>query len=85
MKQVVFTVGSRSQGGHMVYILILALLFVVLIGYLAIGKIAEKKLETVQRCEDAELIIEERVNRRITLCVIGFLILLCMVKAIIKG
>ena len=83
MKQVVFTVGSRSQGGHMVYIL--ALLFVVLIGYLAIGKIAEKKLETVRRCEDAELIIEERVNRRITLCVIGFLLLLCMVRAIIKG
>ena len=68
----------------MTYLTIIVIdVVVVLLGYVLIGKIAEKQLKTVRRCEDAETIIEERRNRRTILCVVGLGILLCMVKAII--
>ncbi len=69
----------------MIYYYAIMDVLVVLLGYVLIGKIAERQLKTVRRCEDAEPIIEMRVNCRITLCVIGFLFLLCMVRAIIQG
>ena len=66
------------------YIMIMVVdIFVVLFGYVLIGKIAERQLKTVQRCEDAEQILDERRNRRTILCVVGFGVLLCMVKALI--
>lgn len=68
------------------YILAIGLDIVfVLFSYFAIGKIAERKLEMVRRCEDAEPILEWRLHMRFTLCVIGFLFLLCMLRAIIHG
>ena len=64
-------------------IIIIADIFVVLFGYVAIGEIAKKEMETVRRCEDAEPIIEQRRTRRTILCVVGMAVVLCMLKAII--
>ena len=85
MKQVHF-LKANSQGGHMHIIksiaIIVAIIMVVLFGWIVIGKIAQRQLEWVPRCEDAEPIMEDRFNRRATLCVVGFLLLVATVTSI---